>query len=565
MRYRSLLLCLLALCLSFPTVSVFSQSCPTPRLVIGEQGRVTPGAANRVRADPGVNGTLLGEIPGGAVFEVLEGPRCIDGLNWWRVEYGDLIGWTAEGNATTYFLEPISPRSAGRTATPAPTLNTTSGACATGVAPALRLIVGRPGFAIATTPVRIRSAAGTGNRQIGQIDPNGVFQVLEGPVCADRLNWWRIEHVGIVGWIAEGTNEAYFVDLVPATATPTATRTPTATFTPTITRTPTITLTPSITPTFTNTAIPLAELSDIAWSAEGEFLAVASERGVYRFNAEDFSEAPIQLSDLEAQSVAYHPTDPTLLAVAVGGTLEFWQEDELIASYDISGPENITDLDYDLTGDRLWIQTEIGAFMFDTEQAVSELMIPNGETITAMRPDGLLMAAAFEDVILLYLLPPDQFTKIDLFAMDRGDRLQTQIRALTFSDDRRYLAAGDELGNIQVWDFEGWNGSDPGFDFPRIGFIRGEGISSSNRVDELHFAPNHTDLISIEGDPWDVLRVFDVVNELQVDNYGIEEFSGMETGAFSLDGAYFALIDSRTVLILDTETYEPIAMLIVTY
>ena len=33
--------------------------------------------------------------------------------------------------------------------------------------------------------------------------------VVEGPVCADGLNWWRIEGLGNPGWVAEGTPDFY--------------------------------------------------------------------------------------------------------------------------------------------------------------------------------------------------------------------------------------------------------------------------------------------------------------------------------------------------------------------
>ncbi|MEQ8674941.1 MAG: SH3 domain-containing protein [Aggregatilineales bacterium] len=78
-----------------------------PHLVIGVMGQVTPGAPNTLRSEPQRNGEVLGQIPGEGEFMVLDGPVCADGLAWWQVEYGDLIGWTAEGEGETYWLEPI--------------------------------------------------------------------------------------------------------------------------------------------------------------------------------------------------------------------------------------------------------------------------------------------------------------------------------------------------------------------------------------------------------------------------------------------------------------------------
>lgn len=80
------------------------------RLVAGEMGRVLPGSPNNLRNQPNASGALLGQIPGGGAFTVIEGPVCDPaGRAWWRVSYGNNTGWTVEGQAITYFVEPISP------------------------------------------------------------------------------------------------------------------------------------------------------------------------------------------------------------------------------------------------------------------------------------------------------------------------------------------------------------------------------------------------------------------------------------------------------------------------
>ncbi len=89
---------------------------PPPQLVIGQQGQVTPGAANNVRAEPASSGELLGEIPGEGFFTVLSGPVCGDGMAWWEIDYDGLIGWTVEGQGDTYWVVSVAP-----TPTPPPT------------------------------------------------------------------------------------------------------------------------------------------------------------------------------------------------------------------------------------------------------------------------------------------------------------------------------------------------------------------------------------------------------------------------------------------------------------
>ncbi len=79
------------------------------RLIIGQLGRVTPGEANRVRTAPSTNAEIVGAIPGGAIFTVLDGPVCSEGYAWWFVEYEGILGFTVEGSGTNYFVEPVTP------------------------------------------------------------------------------------------------------------------------------------------------------------------------------------------------------------------------------------------------------------------------------------------------------------------------------------------------------------------------------------------------------------------------------------------------------------------------
>lgn len=86
--------------------------CPgtlSPRLRSGDVARVTPGSPNNVRAIPGLTTSPIGQIPGGGVFIVLEGPECADGYVWYQVNYGGLIGWTAEADSSEYWLENWQP------------------------------------------------------------------------------------------------------------------------------------------------------------------------------------------------------------------------------------------------------------------------------------------------------------------------------------------------------------------------------------------------------------------------------------------------------------------------
>ena len=71
--------------------------------------QVTSGASNRLRSEPSIDGSVLGQIPGGAQISVLDGPVCddVNAIVWWQVDYNGQVGWTAESLEDTYFVEPV--------------------------------------------------------------------------------------------------------------------------------------------------------------------------------------------------------------------------------------------------------------------------------------------------------------------------------------------------------------------------------------------------------------------------------------------------------------------------
>jgi hypothetical protein len=198
-----------------------------PRLVIGQQGRVTPGDPNNIREDHGVSTRLLGEIPAGGVFAVLDGPRCTDSGTWWRVDYNGLQGWTLEGNAGAYFTEPasfptptvpaaatVATKTPAPTFTPIPVLPTvapTQIICLPAIPPRLR--IGETARVTAGgIPNNVREQSGKSSKLIGEIPPLGVFTVLNGPVCTGDGAWWLVNYNGLQGWTLEGMEAEYWIE-----------------------------------------------------------------------------------------------------------------------------------------------------------------------------------------------------------------------------------------------------------------------------------------------------------------------------------------------------------------
>lgn len=93
--------------------------CPAPTAESGAYARsyvrtnmaaVGTLAVNRLRQSPSTDGTILMEIPNGAVFVVTTGPECDDeGIVWWQIDYDGVVGWTAESLGDERYIVPQPP------------------------------------------------------------------------------------------------------------------------------------------------------------------------------------------------------------------------------------------------------------------------------------------------------------------------------------------------------------------------------------------------------------------------------------------------------------------------
>ncbi|HEX3051892.1 MAG TPA: SH3 domain-containing protein [Aggregatilineaceae bacterium] len=90
-----------------PPVPVVCPGFVPSRLVLNSVAMVTPGEANNLRVEPRLSSAEAGSIPGGEAFIVLDGPVCADQMAWWRVDYRGTVGWTSEGQGSTYWLQPF--------------------------------------------------------------------------------------------------------------------------------------------------------------------------------------------------------------------------------------------------------------------------------------------------------------------------------------------------------------------------------------------------------------------------------------------------------------------------
>ncbi len=176
-------------------------SCPgflPSRLTPGATGRVTtvPNLPNRIRSYPGFGGEVLGQIPPGEQFWISNGPFCAENTAWWQISYAGIVGWTAEGEGGTYWLEPISQSSQCAGSPPSRLAGLVQGRVIPGSGSSIRLTP-ESGTVLATMP------------------GGAVFNILFGPICGpstQQLTWYQVEYNGTVGWTAEGRAAEYWLE-----------------------------------------------------------------------------------------------------------------------------------------------------------------------------------------------------------------------------------------------------------------------------------------------------------------------------------------------------------------
>ena len=170
-----------------------------PRLSAGQLGRVLPSYPNALRSLPGTDypSQVIGQIPVGGVFNVIEGPRCTsDNRYWWRVNYNGVLGWTAEGQGYSYWVEPYS-NGASQCPNALPSRLTVGGQAQVSSYPSY--------------PNVVRQNPSLYAPRLGLIPVDGVMTVLDGPYCANNKAWWKVRYGNLVGWTAESGNGYYWI------------------------------------------------------------------------------------------------------------------------------------------------------------------------------------------------------------------------------------------------------------------------------------------------------------------------------------------------------------------
>lgn len=86
----------------------FCPPAPPSQVTAGMRARVTytDGTPLRLRETP--TGTVIRNIAEGVSFDIIGGPTCASGYTWWQIRQDDgIIGWVAEGDIDSYYIEPM--------------------------------------------------------------------------------------------------------------------------------------------------------------------------------------------------------------------------------------------------------------------------------------------------------------------------------------------------------------------------------------------------------------------------------------------------------------------------
>ena len=144
-----------------------------------------------VRSAPSLSGPLVNYYDHLVLLRVTRGPVCANDYNWWYVEGIGEPGWVIEGRPGRYFLEAYVDPATTDCSAPLETIQA-------------------GGQLETVTGSRVRAIPSNDADVVTVVQPGQTLTVLDGPRCADHLNWWHVRapygttSTLVDGWIAEG-------------------------------------------------------------------------------------------------------------------------------------------------------------------------------------------------------------------------------------------------------------------------------------------------------------------------------------------------------------------------
>ncbi|MBW4439428.1 MAG: hypothetical protein KME04_19980 [Pleurocapsa minor GSE-CHR-MK-17-07R] len=83
-------------------------NCLPSRLQVNQEARTVLGDMFLLRTHPRFDAEYTGSFSYHTTFDLLEGPNCIDQVNWWFVKQGVISGWAIESYHDEYFTESLT-------------------------------------------------------------------------------------------------------------------------------------------------------------------------------------------------------------------------------------------------------------------------------------------------------------------------------------------------------------------------------------------------------------------------------------------------------------------------
>lgn len=140
-----------------------------------------------VRAEPGLDGAVVGSLTFGEHATVIDGPVAADGYDWYLLEQDGLtIGWSVRGFTVS-----------GVTDSPSTSI------APVGQAGSLDIQVGGT-VSVNVDSLVVRAEPGLSGAAVGSLTFGERATVLDGPVVADGYEWFLLQDGVTTGWSVQG-------------------------------------------------------------------------------------------------------------------------------------------------------------------------------------------------------------------------------------------------------------------------------------------------------------------------------------------------------------------------
>lgn len=158
----------------------------------------------RIRTAAGLDSVTQTIVSAGETVLVLGGPECVDGWRWWQVQAIVLDityqGWMAETFYERTLVADVDADADDNSycGTPLGFQAEQRGYVDYGEGP----------------PKYLRDAAGLNGTPMFSLVRNVPFVIVDGPVCRNDLNWWKIRVLAsteVIGWMAEGSGTGHWM------------------------------------------------------------------------------------------------------------------------------------------------------------------------------------------------------------------------------------------------------------------------------------------------------------------------------------------------------------------